>query len=106
MYLKSECTGANDDDFVQDGNTIKELTVTITLAEYRNLIIENTRYEKTVNDLKIRLEKAEKQAQLMRDMVLYDHPEFIGDLSNAVSKFLSRMSKNPPEKREFENEQT
>lgn len=92
MYLKSECTGANDDNFVQDGETMKELTVTITLEEYRNLIIERTRNEEYINNLEERFKKLESQAKLMTDMVLFDHPEFYGDMVEAVKKFLTKMS--------------
>lgn len=91
MYLKSECTGANDDNFVQEGETMKELTVTITLEEYRNLIIERTRNEKYIDDLEERLKKAEAQAKIMTDMVMFDHPEFFGDVVQAVTKFLAKM---------------
>ena len=92
MYLKSECTGANDDNFVQEVETMKELTVTITLEEYRNLIIERTRNEEYINDLEERFKKLESQAKLMTDMVLYDHPEFYGDMVQAVKKFLAKMT--------------
>ena len=92
MYLKSECTGANDDDFVQVEGTMKELTVTITLCEYRNLITEQTRYEAEVDRLQDRLKQAEERAKLMTDVVMLDHPEFFGDVIGAVTKFLKKMT--------------
>ena len=90
-YLKSECTGANDDNFVQDGETMKELTVTITLEEYRYLVREEAKNTSYINILEERLRKLESQAKLMTDMVLYDHPEFYGDMVQAVTKFLAKM---------------
>mgnify|MGYP003498020666 CR=1 FL=1 len=35
----------NEDDFMQNGEELKELTVTITLCEYRNLIRELSTYD-------------------------------------------------------------
>ena len=37
------------------------------------------------------MEKVEAQAKIMTDMVLYDHPEFFGDMVQAVTKFLAKM---------------
>ena len=92
MYLKSECTNANDDNFVQDGETMKELTVTITLEEYRNLITERAQNEDYIEHLQQKLDKAEYQAKVMTDMVVFDHPEFFGDAVQSVTKFLAKMS--------------
>ena len=92
MYLKSECTGANDDDFVQAEGTMKELTVTITLCEYRNLITERTRYEAEVDRLQDRLKQAEEREKLMTDVVMLDHPEFYTDMFDAVVKFLKKAN--------------
>ena len=92
MYLKSECAGANDDNFVQDGEMMKELTVTITLEEYRNLVTEKTRNEDYIERLQQKLDKAEYQAKVMTDMVMFDHPEFFGDVVQSVTKFLAKMS--------------
>lgn len=47
--------GYNDYDYVQDGETIKELTVTITLDEYRNLITINAQNEARIEYLEKRL---------------------------------------------------
>lgn len=92
MYLKSECTGANDDDFVQAEGTMKELTVTITLCEYRNLIAENARYEALVNQLGDKRKNLESQVKTLSEMVLYDHPEFYTDMFDAVVKFLKKAN--------------
>ena len=50
--------GYNNYDYVQDGETIKELTVTITLDEYRNLITTNVRNETQIDYLENRLAEA------------------------------------------------
>lgn len=90
-YLKSECSTSNDDNFVQDGEIMKELTVTITLEEYRYLVREEAKNTGYIKALEERLEKVEAQAKIMTDMVLYDHPEFYGDMVQAVTKFLAKM---------------
>lgn len=53
--------GYNDYDYVQDGETIRELTVTITLDEYRNLITTNVRNEARIDCLEKRLAEANKR---------------------------------------------
>ncbi len=99
MYLKSECSRSNEDDFVQDGETMKELTVTISLCEYRNLIREQAQNEEYINELKDKLKKLESQAKMMTAMVLYDHPEFYNDMFNSVKKFLVKMSEREADER-------
>lgn len=51
----------NDYDYVQEGETMKELTVTITLEEYRDLIITNIRNETRIDYLENRLAEANKR---------------------------------------------
>lgn len=53
--------GYNDYDYVQDGETIKELTVTITLDEYRHLITTNVRNEARIDYLENKLAEANKR---------------------------------------------
>lgn len=53
--------GYNDYDYVQDGETIKELTVTITLDEYRHLITTNVRNEAQIDRLESRLFEVNKR---------------------------------------------
>lgn len=90
MSLKTDYN-FNEDDFAQDGDMMKELTVTITLCEYRNIIREQVRSEIEIGRLQETLKKAESQAKLMTDMVVFDHPEFYGDMVGAVTKFLKKM---------------
>lgn len=49
MSLKTEYS-YNEDDFMQNGNGMQELTVTITLCEYRNLI-EDIAYSEIKSDV-------------------------------------------------------
>lgn len=59
---KTECGSYNEDDFVQHVDALDELTVTITLCEYRNLISENTRLDMTLG--RVQEEKAELEKKL------------------------------------------
>ena len=52
----------NEDDFAERGGQLDELTVTITLCEYRNLITEQTRLDMTVD--RLQEEKAELEKKL------------------------------------------
>lgn len=51
MNGKTEYGNYNIDDFVEVDGQLKELTVTITLCEYRNLVKESIRQEKTFDDV-------------------------------------------------------
>ena len=51
MTLKTDYQ-YNDDDFAQRNGDMQELTVTITLCEYRNLITELTHNETVIEALK------------------------------------------------------
>lgn len=53
--MKTEYGNYNVDDFIEVDGKLQELTVTITLCEYRNLITERERNEKAVDDMHIRL---------------------------------------------------
>lgn len=92
MSLKTEYNSFNEDDFVESGGEMKELTVTITLCEYRYLIAEQTRNEAEIDRLQDQLKRAEERAKLMADVVMLDHPEFFGDVIGAVTKFLKKMT--------------
>ena len=86
MSLKTEY-GYNEDDFVQNGNGMQELTVTITLCEYRNLIKDITNQDKAIEKLEEENEKLKKQNKAYQDYIIANHPEFIkklGDFANVV----------------------
>lgn len=89
--------GYNEDNFVEENGELKELTVTITLCEYRNLLIECERLVAQNQDLSSQLSALKEQAELMRDMIIYDHPEFYGDMVDAVEKFLAKMKETANE---------
>lgn len=54
--LKYDSSYSDDFDFVQEGEEIRELTVEITLAEYRQLIQENIQQSLEIEELKQEIE--------------------------------------------------
>lgn len=62
MSLKTELP-YNEDDFVQRGSYLDELSVTITLCEYRNLIRESARNEKEIEKLQEENERLREQVR-------------------------------------------
>ena len=86
MSLKTEY-GYNEDDFVQSGENMQELTVTITLCEYRNLINNIAHQDNTIEKLEEENEKLKKQNKVYQDYIIANHPELIkklGDFANVV----------------------
>lgn len=55
MNTKTEYGNYNEDDFIEIDGQMKELTVTITLCEYRKLVMACTRQEKSLDDMHTRL---------------------------------------------------
>lgn len=91
MSLKTDYN-FNEDDFVQDGGEMKELTVTISLCEYRNLISEQTRSDILLDEFREKVTTLESRVKTLSEMVLYDHPEFYTDMFDAVIKFLKKAN--------------
>ncbi len=86
MSLKTEY-GYNEDDFVQSGENMQELTVTITLCEYRNLIKDITYQDNTIEKLEEENKKLKEQNNAYQGYIIANHPEFIeklGDFANAL----------------------
>ena len=59
MNLKNDYS-YNEDNFIQDGDVLRELTVTITLCEYRNIIEELTHARSLVDSLQEQEKKLKK----------------------------------------------
>jgi hypothetical protein len=86
MNLKTEY-GYNEDDFVQREANMQELTVTITLCEYRNLIKDIVYQDNTIQKLEEENEKLKEQNKAYQGYIIANHPEFIeklGDFANAL----------------------
>lgn len=74
MSLKTE-TFYNEDDFIQQNESLNELTVTITLCEYRNLISEREYNEKEIEELKEENEILRKKVEKLSQLYISKNPE-------------------------------
>lgn len=85
-YLKTDY-GCNEDDFVQNGGFLNELTVTITLCEYRNLIKEQVQNAKRIEILEEELKKTKESASTFMKLFMIKSPETMNkicDLFNGI----------------------
>lgn len=94
MSLKTEYT-YNDDDFIQTTGGMKELTVTITLCEYRNLIQDIVRSEKTIDQLQDEKEKLKKALQTYINFVSIHHPEIKEKISEVANLLIKEPTTEP-----------
>lgn len=72
----------NEDDFVQRDSILDELTVTITLCEYRNLIRENANYEHEIDRLTEEKKALEKKVDSMSGCL--QNPGMIREVGKAI----------------------
>lgn len=85
MTTKTEY-GYNEDDFVEVDGAMNELTVTITLCEYRSLISEQVRAEDTITRLNEEKEELEKALKSAKDLIaVCKLPEWIREFGTALS---------------------
>ena len=96
MSLKTEYS-YNEDDFVQNRDGMQELTVTISLCEYRNLVKDITYQDATIEKLEQENEKLKKEQKAYQDYITINHPEFIEKLGELVNVFLNIKPNNQPD---------
>ena len=84
MDLKTSIDYFNEDDFVQKDGGLHELTVTITLCEYRNLISESVRNEETINRLQEEKGRLTEQSKILAELVVKNNPKFIRMVQETV----------------------
>lgn len=86
MVCKTDCI-YNEDDFVQQGETMNELTVTITLCEYRNLLQEIVRQDLTIDTKNEEIETLKEENKKLKDCIaVCKMPEWIQKISRAFSE--------------------
>ena len=87
MKNKTDIVGCyNEDDFVQRGENMDELTVTITLCEYRNIITELTRMEIRLNAANEQIAELEKEKeQLSSAVATIKFPEWLETIKRVFS---------------------
>lgn len=88
MYLKTEQDYVNEDDFCENYGSMKELTVTITLCEYRNLIEYRAYSEKNIEYLQEKNESLRKENERLLQIFLIDHPNTAKSLEEAIEAIL------------------
>lgn len=74
MELKTEYN-FNEDDFIQTGDDLKELTVTITLCEYRNLLTQAVYDEKSIEKLQEENEHYRTTIKAYSEILLEKNPD-------------------------------
>lgn len=88
MNLKTEY-GYNEDNFVEQGGELKELTVTITLCEYRNLVQTITYQDVTIEKLQEENNNLTAQNKSYADYIVSKNPDIIKQLGCAISGFFN-----------------
>ena len=84
--LKSEHPYSCDYDFVQQGEAMNELTVTITLAEYRDLIEDQTRMSLEIDRLKAEKKELEDKAKSLSEaLAVCELPKWIKAIGNSLA---------------------
>lgn len=92
MSLKTSC-GYNEDDFVEVDKDLKELTVTITLCEYRSLIREQAQAAKEIELLQDKLKKAQESGNAMLEVLLRKSPAAVKKIAELYDCFFSNGEK-------------
>lgn len=95
MSLKTEYS-YNEDDFVQNGNGMQELTVTITLCEYRNLVKDISYQDGTIEKLEEENKKLKEQNKAYQEYIIANHPEFIEKLADFANVLTNTPTPDHP----------
>lgn len=85
MSLKTEYSYP-EDNFVQRGVVLDELTVTITLCEYRNLITEQMRLDMVVDRLEQEKADLEKKLKAASEAIaVCKMPDWVKSIGNVLA---------------------
>ena len=97
MSLKTDCR-YNEDDYVERSGQLDELTVTITLCEYRNLITEQTRLDMTVDRLQEEKAELEKKLKAASEaLAVCKMPEWVKAIGNSLAHWGEADEDQEPE---------
>lgn len=94
MNTKTNFRQFNEDDFIEVDNQMRELTVTITLCEFRNLITELARSEQKMLQLFDENEKLKNQNKYLLQAVLKSNPELLNNISNSLDSIIDMFVSN------------
>lgn len=113
MSIKTEY-GYNEYDFIERNGQLEELTVTITLGEYRNIIQLEEHLEAEIYNLNERIkelcdekEDLEERNSFLSKMFLEQHPDYTEMFTDTVGKLFDLLcgieeKKEEPEKEDEE----
>lgn len=104
MSLKTEY-GYNEDDFIEQGGELKELTVTITLCEYRNLVKETTYQDVIIEKLQEENKKLTHANNNLANFIANDKQNEIKDVFNLICRVLD-VEVEQPNTEQHETEET
>ena len=101
MSLKTDCVCYNEDNFVEEDGQIHELTVEITLGEYRNLISEITRQDILIDRLtEEKNELQEKLTAVTNALAACEMPKWIKAVGKALAGEENEETENETENNE------
>jgi hypothetical protein len=84
MSNKTECKYYNEDDFVEREGSLHEITVEITLCEYRNLIQERIYNEKTIDKLQEENKDLNESVEILTGMLFDGNPELRNEMYKVI----------------------
>lgn len=88
MSLKTDCGYFNEDNFIEHNGELRELTVTITLCEYRDLISERCYSEKAIESLQEENEKLKRQNAEYIKIITRKCPEIVKEVKTIADSVL------------------
>ena len=88
--LKTEGCYYPEENFVQEGDTLRELTVEITLDEYRELITGQADNAALIGRLEAEKEQLEEEVKTLREcLTAFVGPELINELGATLLKIFN-----------------
>ena len=94
----------NDDDFIETAGNMNEISVTITLCEYRNLIREQARSEMIIDRLTDENKKCAQQLEQFLKALFAKCPESMNSVINAVRDIMGFDNDEPESDDDSETE--
>ena len=90
MSNKTDYIEWNDEDFVQNNDTLTELTVTITLCEYRKLLIDSVLSSNKIEELEKELNNTEEAYKMILQTIFDESPELKNSFSAVYKHFFQK----------------
>ena len=92
MSYKTELRNTyNEDDFVQTEGGMQELTVTITLCEYRNLIRDLQRQDVIIENLETKMKNAQEYSKTLFKLLMVKSPEVINKAIDIIKELFPQV---------------